>query len=433
MEYMSAVIDIIEAKRDGFELSAGQIDNIIDGYSEGAIPDYQMSAFLMAVVCRGMSDEETIALTRAMLKTGETLDLAAVQGIKLDKHSTGGVGDKISIALVPIVAAAGIPIAKMSGRGLGTTGGTLDKLESITGFNVELSTAAIINQVKTVGACLCAQTSKIAPADKAIYALRDVTGTVESIPLIASSIMSKKLAGGADIIVLDVKVGKGAFMKHIEDARRLANLMRAIGEGFGKKVICELTDMDTPIGQSVGNLIEIKEAADLLRGRPVDRRLKDLVLTLSDTALKAAGANLRASELVESGAAWNKFSEIVTAQGGDISSIDLWDSVPPASVVTAQASGYIAKINADIIGRASVELGAGRQVKDSLVDKNAGIRIEAVVGTEVQYGSVLAKLYGSENKQIDKISEAVNRAFLIAENRRPARAAILETIPVDLP
>jgi pyrimidine-nucleoside phosphorylase len=433
MEYMSAVIDIIEAKRDGFELSAGQIDNIIDGYSEGAIPDYQMSAFLMAVVCRGMSDEETIALTRAMLKTGETLDLAAVQGIKLDKHSTGGVGDKISIALVPIVAAACIPIAKMSGRGLGTTGGTLDKLESITGFNVELSTAAIINQVKTVGACLCAQTSKIAPADKAIYALRDVTGTVESIPLIASSIMSKKLAGGADIIVLDVKVGKGAFMKHIEDARRLANLMRAIGEGFGKKVICELTDMDTPIGQSVGNLIEIKEAADLLRGRPVDRRLKDLVLTLSDTALKAAGANLRASELVESGAAWNKFSEIVTAQGGDISSIDLWDSVPPASVVTAQASGYIAEINADIIGRASVELGAGRQVKDSLVDKNAGIHIESVVGSEVQQGSLLAKLYGNENKQIDKISKAVNRAFLIAENRRPARAAILETIPADLP
>jgi len=430
---MSAVIDIIEAKRDGFELSAGQIDNIIDGYSEGAIPDYQMSAFLMAVVCRGMSDEETIALTRAMLKTGETLDLAAVQGIKLDKHSTGGVGDKISIALVPIVAAACIPIAKMSGRGLGTTGGTLDKLESITGFNVELSTAAIINQVKTVGACLCAQTSKIAPADKAIYALRDVTGTVESIPLIASSIMSKKLAGGADIIVLDVKVGKGAFMKHIEDARRLANLMRAIGEGFGKKVICELTDMDTPIGQSVGNLIEIKEAADLLRGRPVDRRLKDLVLTLSDTALKAAGANLRASELVESGAAWNKFSEIVTAQGGDISSIDLWDSVPPASVVTAQASGYIAEINADIIGRASVELGAGRQVKDSLVDKNAGIHIESVVGSEVQQGSLLAKLYGNENKQIDKISKAVNRAFLIAENRRPARAAILETIPADLP
>jgi len=429
---MPGVIDVIEAKRDGAELSSGQIWKIVDGYTSGTVPDYQMSAFLMAVVCRGMTDDETVALTRAMVESGEVLDLSSIAGTKLDKHSTGGVGDKVSLALVPIVASAGIPIAKMSGRGLSHTGGTLDKLESINGFRVELSMNEIVEQVRAIQGCLCAQTAQIVPADKRMYALRDVTGTVPSIPLIASSIMSKKIAGGADIILLDVKVGCGAFMKTVEEAYSLAKLMVTIGESFGKTVVCELTDMDIPLGQSVGNLIEITEVANLLQGLPVDMRLRELVIALSNNALALAESTSTAEQLLEDGSAWKKFVEIVEAQGGEIASIERWNDVDTPKQVFSTVEGYVGDIDAQAIGRAAAKLGAGREVKEAGVDPLAGIWLDATVGTLVKPGQPLASLYGPSGRLSETVAREVFEAFTIEDSPRQERAIVLETMGVEL-
>jgi pyrimidine-nucleoside phosphorylase len=407
------------------ELSSEQISSIVSGYTSGTVPDYQMSAFLMAVVCRGMTMRETVALTSAMLATGGKLDLSSISGIKLDKHSTGGVGDKVSLAFVPIIAAAGIPIAKMSGRGLGHTGGTLDKLQSIDGFRVELSAREIIAQLRDVGGCICAQTSEIAPADKEMYALRDVTGTVDSIPLIASSIMSKKIAGGADVILLDVKVGCGAFMKTLEDAEKLANVMTSIGQEFGKQVIVELTSMDVPLGRAVGNLIEVNEVRDLLRGNPVDQRLKDLVLALSDTALTAVSSSWTASELIANGSAAKKFSEIIAAQGGSDSAIDRWNTVQPIATVTSPTAGYVADLDAEAVGRAAMLLGAGRETKADHVDPLAGIWLEKGIGEYVEASASLARLYGNRAVVTPEFLGKVQKLFVISNEPKVMPPTVL--------
>jgi pyrimidine-nucleoside phosphorylase len=439
MQYMPNVINVIEAKRDGRDLSFSQIRDVVDGYTSGEIPDYQMSAFLMAVCLRGMSDDETIFLTRAMLETGETLDLSQIPGLKLDKHSTGGVGDKVSLALVPIVAAAGIPIAKMSGRGLGNTGGTLDKLESISGFRVELTAEQIIQQIKSVGGCLCGQTEKIVPADKKMYALRDVTGTVESISLIAASIMSKKLAGGADIILLDIKVGRGAFMKNIDDARKLAFVMRTIAAAFGKTVICELTNMDIPLGRAVGNLIEVWEVAKLLRGPqqysygfPIDERLYHLIVDLSNAALSLAGSSHTAVTLLEDGSAWQKFGEIVEAQGGDVNSIERWGYISPIAVVGSPNDGYVTDIDAEAIGRLALTLGAGRTTKDGPIDHLAGLWINAPIGSVVQKGTPLVTLYGRPSPTGRELNKEAKAFFTIGDEKPLPPSSIIEIIPDEI-
>ena len=423
------IVEIIEAKRDGLVLSSAQITDVVHEFTLGKIPDYQMSALLMAIVLKGMNDHETAALTSAMFTSGETLDLSAVPGIKFDKHSTGGVGDKVSLAFVPIVAAAGLKIAKMSGRGLGHAGGTLDKLESITGFSCSLTSKQIVEQVRTVGGCICAQTDKITPADKKIYALRDVTGTVESIPLIASSIMSKKIAGGANVVMLDVKVGRGAYMKDLAQARKLAQLMQRIGVACGMQVIAELTDMNVPLGQAVGNLIEVKEAADFLRGRPVDTRLNSLTIDLTQTALEYAGVDLKVEDLIADGSAWRKFSEIVRAQGGDVESIDRWESVQPVRIVTGDQAGWISNIDAEVIGRLSMSLGAGRTAQDDLIDPLAGVWIDSVVGCYVTPGSVLCRLYGKPSAQMDTFETIARSAFMIGDSPVGTPSTVIEKIP----
>jgi pyrimidine-nucleoside phosphorylase len=430
---MPDIVKIIEKKRDGLELSEEQITEVVNGFSKGSIPDYQMSAFLMAVVCRGMALAETVALTKAMWLSGETLDLSSIPGIKIDKHSTGGVGDKVSLALVPIVAAAGVPIAKMSGRGLGHTGGTLDKLESIAGFYIELSAVQIVRQLSEIGGCICAQTDRIAPADKKMYALRDVTGTVESIPLIAASIMSKKLAGGADVILTDVKVGRGAFMKTVDDARKLAQTMHSIGAAFGKTVVGELTTMDVPLGQAVGNLIELYEVVNLLRGRPVDTRLKDLVIGLSDRVLQLAKSDKSAAEIIAGGSALAKFEQIVAAQGGDIRTIDRWANIRPISTVPAPRSGYITDIDALTIGRSTMDLGAGRREKDDFVNPLAGIWIDALLGSKVEAGQPLARMYGKPQKSLEDIERLVGGAFAIDDSAREIPTTIIESVPKEMP
>ena len=426
---MSDVLRVVEAKRDGKELSEGQLVDIVDGFTKGVVPDYQMSAFLMAIVCRGMTNKETIHLTQAMLGTGEILNLSVVPGIKVDKHSTGGVGDKVSLALVPIAAAGGVPIAKMSGRGLGHTGGTLDKLESISGFRTALTAHEIVRQTVTVGGCLCAQTDNIAPADKKMYGLRDVSGTVESIPLIATSIMSKKLAGGADKILLDVKVGRGAFMKSEPEAKKLAELMQAIGNAFGKTVIWKLSPMDVPLGQAIGNLVEVKEVADLLRGKPADARLKKLVISLSDTALSIGGSHNGAESLISSGAAWKKFCEIIQSQGGEPESIDRWENVSPAAIVYSGQSGYVTDIDAERIGRSAMNLGAGRKFKEDAVDPLAGIWIDSVVGDFVEKGQPLAKLYCDPSIDALKAVSDISGAFSICDDYNQERRDIPNEIP----
>jgi pyrimidine-nucleoside phosphorylase len=427
---MPGVIDVIEAKRDGNALTFSQINEIVVGYTDGIIPDYQMSSFLMAVYLRGMNDEEAISLTKAMLETGDSIDLSNIPGPKLDKHSTGGVGDKISLAFVPILAAAGVSIAKMSGRGLGHSGGTLDKLESITGFQVKLSVTEIVRQVSEIGGCICAQTESIVPADKKMYALRDVTGTVESIPLIAASIMSKKVAGGADTILIDVKVGKGAFVKDLTQARRLSNLMRTIGAAFDKNVICELTPMDAPIGQAVGNLMEVVEATRLLQKDPVDHRFLELVTELANNALFLCKSSANAKDIIASGSAWNKFIEIVEAQGGDINSIARWNDVAPIAQIVSTQTGNIAAIDAEIIGRASLQLGAGRAIKEEHVDPLAGIWLNSVVGTSVSKGDTLATLYGTPRSSLDSLVAAISSAYVFGQCPAVPAPIILESIPV---
>jgi pyrimidine-nucleoside phosphorylase len=418
--------DIIRRKRDGEELTREEIEFVIQGYVNGSIPDYQMSAWAMAVFLRGMTDRETADLTMAIVRTGEILDLSAIAGTKVDKHSTGGVGDKTSLVLAPLVAAAGVPVAKMSGRGLGHTGGTIDKLESIPGFSVELSQTDFIEQVNRIKMALIGQTGNLAPADKKLYALRDVTATVDTIPLIASSIMSKKIAAGADAIVLDVKTGAGAFMKTLEGSFALARAMVKIGAAVGRKTVAVVSDMDQPLGFAVGNSLEVKEAIDTLRGEgPED--LTELCLVLGSHMLMLAGAasdsqsaREQLKEIIRSGKGLETFKRFVEAQGGDSRIIDDTRLLPQAEKqipVYAQEDGYVAKIHAEEVGTCAMLLGAGRETKESTIDLAVGIVLTKKVGDPVRKGDTLCVLHVNDETRLDEVKERMAQSIKITSER----------------
>jgi pyrimidine-nucleoside phosphorylase len=420
--------DVIKMKRDGGVLDASLIRSFIEGYVRGEVADYQMSAMTMAIYFRGLNKTELGAWTRAMLESGEVLSLSEIPGIKVDKHSTGGVGDKVSLSLAPLVAACGVPVPMVSGRGLGHTGGTLDKLESIPGFRVDLSLADYRRLVRTVGACLIGQTATLAPADKKLYALRDVTATVDCIPLIASSIMSKKMAEGIDALVLDVKVGSGAFMKSIEDARVLAQTMIGIGHEMGKQVVALLTNMDEPLGRTIGNALEVQEAVEMLRGSaPADYTALTLELAI-EMLLQGKAANTRLEALeklkaaIRTGAAERKLKEIVEAQGGDASAIDDLARLPRARSrrdVQAQAEGFVASIDAESIGLAAMALGAGRAKASDGIDPAVGLVLQRKVGDRVGQGEPLATIHYNEEGRLSEAIERVRQAIRLRPDRPP--------------
>jgi pyrimidine-nucleoside phosphorylase len=418
--------DIIRKKRDGEELTKEEIEFAIQGYVNGSIPDYQMSAWAMAVFLRGMTDRETADLTMAIVQSGEVLDLSAIAGTKVDKHSTGGVGDKTSLVLAPLVAAAGVPVAKMSGRGLGHTGGTIDKLESIPGFSVEISQEDFIRQVNQIKMALISQTGNLAPADKKLYALRDVTATVDTIPLIASSIMSKKIAAGADAIVLDVKTGEGAFMKTLDGSFALARAMVKIGEAVGRKTVAVVSDMDQPLGYAVGNALEVKEAIDTLKGEgPED--LTELCLVLGSHMLMLAGAasdpeeaRERLRELIRSGQGLETFKRFVEAQKGDPRIIEDTGLLPQAKKqvpIYAEADGYVAKIHAEEVGTCAMLLGAGRETKESAIDLAVGIVLRKKVGDPVKKGDPLCVLHVNAEDRLEEVRQRMARAIEITQQR----------------
>ena len=388
------IVDIINKKRLKEELTKEELDYFFNGYLNGTVKDYQMSSLLMAICINGMSERETFDLVDLFIKSGDVLDLSEIPGIKIDKHSTGGVGDKVSLIIGPIVASLGVPVAKMSGRGLGHTGGTIDKLESIKGFNVSLSEEEFIKQVKTINLAITGQTKNLCPMDKVIYALRDVTGTTASIPLIAASIMSKKIAGGADKILLDVKVGDGALMKTKEDAEELAKTMEKIGEFYHREVICEITDMNVPLGDNIGNSLEVIEAMDILKGKK--NHLRDLCIDISKTMVSMAkgisldDAEKEVLETLENGKAYDKFLEFVKWQGGDITSLKVSDKTID---VKSTKKGKIVDIKALPLGILSVTLGAGRQSKEDKIDYTVGIVLKRHIGDEVEIGDTLFTLY----------------------------------------
>ena len=425
--------DLIQRKRDGAELAADELADLVLAYARDEVPDYQMAAFCMAVYFRGLSAAETHALTDAMVRSGETVDLSPLGRKVVDKHSTGGVGDKTSIALGPIVAACGVPFAKMSGRGLGHTGGTLDKLEAIPGFDVELDMDAFLRQVSEIGMAIIGQTAELVPADKRLYALRDVTATVDIIPLIASSIMSKKIAGGADAIVLDVKVGDGAFMKDLESARELAETMRELGVRAGREVVCELTDMDQPLGRAVGNALEIREAVETLRGEgPPD--LVELVLgacghllALSDLCVDHAEGRRRAEEALASGAAHEAYRRWVGAQGGD-PEVEALPTAPIVRPVPAAQDGFVRAIGATAIGEAALRLGAGRSRKEDDIDHAVGIVCLAKRGDRVQEGEPLADVHARTEAAAMRAVQDVTAAYRIDPDRPEERPIVLEIV-----
>ncbi len=397
-------VDLITKKRDGGELTRSEIDALIQGYTQGTIPDYQMSAMAMAIFFRGMTPDERANLTMAMVNSGEVIDLSGIAGVKVDKHSTGGVGDTTTLVLAPLVASVGVPVAKMSGRGLGHTGGTIDKLESVPGFHVEIDNDEFISLVNRHGLAVIGQSDKLTPADKKLYGLRDVTGTVNSIPLIASSIMSKKIASGADAIVLDVKTGDGAFMKELDEAKELAACMVDIGNRVGRRTIAVLSDMSQPLGNAIGNALEVREAIDTLRGvGPKD--LTELCLTLGSHMAVLAGVAATQAEAAEllkeamaSGKAIEKFKEFLTAQGGDASVVDEPDRLPTAKYrieVAAENSGYVYSIAAENMGLAAMMLGAGRATKESAIDLAVGIVLHKKVGDLVAAGEPLATIHAN--------------------------------------
>ncbi len=395
-------VDIINKKRVKQNLSKEELAFVFNGYLEGTVKDYQMSSLLMAICINGMSDEEIFDLVDIFIKSGDVLDLSGIPGIKVDKHSTGGVGDKVSLIIGPIVASLGIPVPKMSGRGLGHTGGTIDKLESIKGFNVNLTDEEFINQVKTIGLAITGQTKNLCPLDKVIYALRDVTGTVASIPLIATSIMSKKIAGGADKILLDVKVGDGALMKTMDDAKKLADTMESIGKAYHKEVVCEITDMNTPLGDNIGNALEVMEAMDVLKGKK--GHLRELCLDVSARMVSMAKgvdfdiARKIVADTLNSGRAYNKFLEFVKWQGGDITSLKVSDQTID---VKSTKEGTIKKIKAFNLGNLSVDLGAGRRQKEDAIDYSVGIVIKKHINDHVNIGDTLCTLYVNKDIEID--------------------------------
>ncbi|HNR45481.1 MAG TPA: pyrimidine-nucleoside phosphorylase [Anaerolineaceae bacterium] len=414
-------VDIIIKKRDRAELTGDEIDFFIDGLTHGSIPDYQASAWAMAVLLNGMTERETTDLTLAMARSGETLDLIGVVPIAVDKHSTGGVGDKTTLVVEPIVASCGLPVGKMSGRGLGFSGGTLDKMESVPGYRTNLTREEFLHQLKQIGLVLTGQSGDLAPADGKLYALRDVTGTVPSIPLIASSIMSKKIAAGAQAIVLDVKVGVGAFMETLEDARRLAALMVAIGRLSGRKTVALLSDMNQPLGEAVGNALEVREAIDTLHGGgPADFREHCLIvashmLNLGQKAPNLQFARQMAEEALESGQAWTLFRQLVHAQGGDLAYVDDPERLPRAALVetvSAARTGYLSGINAREVGETSVELGAGRARKEDPIEHSVGIVIHHKVGDRVEKGQPLFTIHANDPAKLKKA-----RARLLAAHQ----------------
>jgi pyrimidine-nucleoside phosphorylase len=407
-------VEIIIKKRDKKELTEQEINYFIENYTTGEIPDYQASAWAMAVLLNGMTPQETTHLTLAMAQSGETLDLSGIVDIAVDKHSSGGVGDKTSIAVVPMVRACGLPVGKMSGRGLGFSGGTLDKLESIPGFRTDLSKEEFLEQLGSLGMVLSGQSMDLAPADGKLYALRDVTGTVQSIPLIASSIMSKKIASGAQAIVLDVKVGNGAFMKTIDEARELANLMVSIGELSGRKVAAVLSDMNQPLGVAVGNALEIKEAIQTLKGEgPEDftehcLEIASHMLVLGQKAETLDEARRMAEESIESGVGLDYLKKLVKAQGGDVNVIDHPELLPEApikSVIEAEESGYVSEVHARTVGETAVVLGAGRMKKGEPIDHSVGILVMVKVGQKVEAGQPLFVIHARDD---DSMQEARN-------------------------
>jgi pyrimidine-nucleoside phosphorylase/thymidine phosphorylase len=421
------MIDLINKKKHGESLTGAEIDYIVQGYTQGKIPDYQMSAFLMAVYFKGMNTEEISNLTMSMVNSGEVVDLSGIEGIKVDKHSSGGVGDKLSLIIIPLCASLGIPVAKMSGRGLGHTGGTIDKLESIEGFRTELSKEEFINNLNMYNMAIVSQAENLTPADKKIYALRDVTGTVDSIPLIASSIMSKKIASGCDRIVLDVKVGSGAFMKSLDDAVILARTMVDIGKSLGKTTIAIVTDMNQPLGHEVGNANEVREAIEVLKGNGAGD-VTAISLTIASYMAVLAGVfpNFESAykgmgELIESGKALEKFKELVRIQGGNEQITENPDLLPQARKhieVKASESGFINSIDAESIGVSAMLLGAGRKTKEDKIDPSAGITILRKVGDEVKIGDTLCVLHTNLPEWDD--AEKLSKGAFSIKNEKPA-------------
>jgi pyrimidine-nucleoside phosphorylase len=426
--------ELIQRKRDGEELSAEEIAELVLGYARGEVPDYQMAAFCMAVYFRGLSPAETFALTDAMIRSGDTLDLGAALGRKVvDKHSTGGVGDKTSLSVGPIVAACGVPLGKMSGRGLGHTGGTLDKLESIPGYRTELTIDEFISQVRDVGLAIVGQTGDLVPADKLLYGLRDVTATVDQVSLIAASIMSKKIAGGAQAMVLDVKVGDGAFMKTLDEARSLAETMSELGRNAGREVVCLLTDMDQPLGEAVGNALEVREAHDTVRGHgPAD--FTELVLdacarllALSDLGIDLAEGRRRAEAAVADGSADIAWQRWIEAQGGTADDAAL-PKAPIVRELAAPAAGYVSSLSAIAIGNAAVHLGAGRRTKEDAVDHAVGIVCRAKRGDRVEAGQTLAEVHARSDDDADRAVAEVLGAYALEDTPPAERPVLLEVV-----
>jgi pyrimidine-nucleoside phosphorylase len=431
-------VDLIHKKRDGGELSAAELNFLIQGYSKDEVPDYQMSAFAMAVFFRGMTAAETAALTMAIAESGDQVDLTPIAGIKVDKHSTGGVGDKTTLILAALAASAGVPVAKMSGRGLGHTGGTIDKLESIPGFRTELAREAFINQVNTIGLSVIGQSGDLAPADKKLYGLRDVTATVESIPLIASSVMSKKIAAGADAIVLDVKAGSGAFMKTVEDAEALASAMVEIGTQVGRVTSAVISDMDQPLGYAIGNALEVMEAIDTLKGKGPDD-LTELCLTLGAHMIVLGGKTADIAEAkqilkqkLENGEALAKFAELISAQGGDPAVLEQTELLPQAALtveVTAEEGGYVGSIQAEQLGLAAMLLGAGRATKEAQIDYAVGLVLRKKVGDAVAAGESLATLHvSSNNATVQEVAERVRQAYGIVSSVPAPKPLLLSIV-----
>jgi pyrimidine-nucleoside phosphorylase len=409
------MVDLIEKKRDGYELATEEINFIVEGFTNGSIPDYQMSAFSMAIFFKGLTEQERADLTMAMVNSGDTIDLSAIEGIKVDKHSTGGVGDTTTLVLGPLVAAVDVPVAKMSGRGLGHTGGTIDKLEAIEGFHVEIDNNEFIDLVNKNKIAVIGQSGNLTPADKKLYALRDVTATVDSMPLIASSIMSKKIAAGADAIVLDVKTGAGAFMKSFEDAKELAGAMVRIGNNVGRNTMAVISDMSQPLGYAIGNALEVQEAIDTLQGKgPKD--LEELCLVLGSQMVFLAGkaesledAREKLIEVMNNGKALEKFKVFLDAQGGDGSIVDDPSKLPQAKYVIeveSKEDGYVSEIVADEIGTAAMILGAGRATKDSEIDLAVGLMLRKKVGDKVAKGESLVTMY-TNTEDVEKVKEII--------------------------
>lgn len=432
------ITQLLAKKRDGRALTGDEIKFLVDGYVAGKVPDYQMSAFLMAAFIRGLNEDETFALTKAMAESGEIVDLSAIDGVKVDKHSTGGVGDKVTLVLAPMMAAVGANVAKMSGRGLGHTGGTIDKLESIPGFSIDLDRGRFIEQVDKVGIALIGQTDKICPADKKIYSLRDVTATVPSIPLIASSIMSKKIAGGADVIVLDVKVGTGAFMKTLDEAKELAQALVSLGKRFDKLTVAVISDMSQPLGITIGNALEVEEAIDTMKGFGSPDLLELCVELGAELMMKAGLTSSRQeavealTEVLESGKALEKFRAFIEAQGGDGSVVDDPRRVLPHAkyvedLISAH-SGYVVGVNAEELGVAARILGAGRKKKDDIIDHTAGIVVAKKVGDYINAGETIAQMRSGNAHSLAAVTSLVYEAFTLSPNPQEANALICDII-----